>query len=92
MEDLFWNIKSPKARGGKKTKQASLLPTAVELFNRTQLVEELLIDQSGHQQETVARDKLINGLLFHPPGLRGRNQTAFLTRCTKQQDKRTSIV
>lgn len=58
----------------------------MELLNRTQLIKELLIDQSWHQQEAVARDKLINGLLFHSPGLSAHNYKDLLKRCIKQKD------
>lgn len=61
--------KNPLNSEKKHKKQDFLLPTAVELFDRTQLVKKLLIDQSWHQQETVTRDKLIDGLLFDSPGL-----------------------
>lgn len=52
----------------------------MELFDWTQFVEELLIDQSWNQQETVARDKLINGLLFYSPRLSVQNQRTLLKR------------
>lgn len=72
--------------------QAFLLATTVELFDWTQLVKELLIDQSWNQQETVARHKLINGLLFQSPGLSLQNQNVLLKMCLKQQDNLTSRV
>lgn len=54
----------------------------MELLNRTQLIKELLIDQSRHQQEAVARDKLIYGLLFHSSGLSVQNnKDLFYKRC-----------
>lgn len=60
----------------------------MELFDWTQLVKELLIDQSWHQQETVARDKLIDGLLFYSSGLNVENQKALLKHVRKQQGNR----
>lgn len=42
-----------------------LLPASVELFDRTELIEQLLIDEPRREQELVVRHELVNNLLFH---------------------------
>lgn len=50
-----------------------LLSPSVELFDGTQLIEKLLIDQPWHLQKLVVGDKLIQDLALHPPGLQDRS-------------------
>lgn len=50
-----------------------LLSPSVELFDGTQLVEELLVDQTWCKKELVVRHELINNLLFHSLGLKQTN-------------------
>lgn len=46
-----------------------LLSSSVELFDRTQLIKKLLVDETWHLQELVVGDKLVHDLSFHPPCL-----------------------
>ena len=41
----------------------------MELFHRTELIEELLVDQAWNQEEFIVGHELINDLLFHSLGL-----------------------
>lgn len=47
-----------------------LLPSSVELFNRTQLIKKLLADQPRNLQELVVGDKLVHELPLHSSGLK----------------------
>lgn len=44
----------------------------MELFDRTQLIKKLLVDQPWHLQELVVGDELIHDLSLHPSGLKER--------------------
>lgn len=55
-----------------------LLPPSVELLDRTQLIKQLLVDESWHLQELVVGDKFIHDLPLHTFGLwerKGRGYT-----------------
>lgn len=42
-----------------------LLSASVELFDGTELVEELLVDEPRHQEELIVGHELVDDLLFH---------------------------
>lgn len=46
-----------------------LLSPSVKLLDRTQLIEELLVDQPRNLKKLVVGNKLIQDLTFHAPGL-----------------------
>lgn len=46
-----------------------LLPASVELFDGTELVEELLVDQPRHEEELVVGHELVDDWLLHALGL-----------------------
>lgn len=46
-----------------------ILPASVELFDRTELVEELLVDQPRHQEELVVGHELVDDGLLQALGL-----------------------
>lgn len=58
-----------------------LLPASVKLFDGTELIEELLVDQPWHQEEFVVCHELVDYLLLHPFGLwrADRNHVKELT-------------
>lgn len=45
----------------------------MELFDRTELIKELLIDQPWHEEKFVVCHELIDNLLFHSFGLQRTN-------------------
>lgn len=53
-----------------------LLPASMELFDRTELVEELLIHQPRHKEKFVVWHELVNNLLFHSFSLQRTNVTS----------------
>lgn len=46
-----------------------LLSASVKLFDRTELIEQLLVDQPWHEEKLVVCHELINNLLLHAFGL-----------------------
>ena len=46
-----------------------LLPPSAQLLDRTQLIKQLLVDESWHLQELVVGDKFIHDLPLHTFGL-----------------------
>lgn len=66
-----------------------LLSPSVELFDGTQLIEKLLIDQPWHLQKLVVGDKLIHDLTLHPPGLQG-GRGERTRKCQKAEEKAES--
>lgn len=72
-----------KTLKGKK-KCLFLLPTSVKLLDRTELVEELLVDQPRHEEELVVGHELVDDWLLQALGLRsaqkeGRDDTQRTT-------------
>lgn len=45
------------------------LPAPVELFDGTELIEELLVDQPRHEEELVVGHELVDDLLLQALGL-----------------------
>lgn len=48
----------------KKRKRVLSLPAPVELFDRTELIKKLLVDQPRHEEKLVVGHKLVDNLLL----------------------------
>lgn len=58
-----------------------LLPASVELFDRTELVEELLVDQPRHEEELVVGHELVDDWLLQALGLqRAQRKSGMIHR------------
>lgn len=64
----------------------------MELFNGTQLVKQLLVNQPWRLQELVVGDKLVHDLSLHPSGLeREREHRGFKVVRSKEMFEEEEI-